>query len=264
MIEIITAVFIVISLAAAMYYAFVGLTKPETLMPYNKANMPRWGIQLLSVLLGTGGLLLLFPQTFVAGGILLMIHSLTTIICYLLLKDWRGGFFEFLFLLIPAFLLWAGYPFAIITSNNKKFTESKIEPRIVSIGNKKPEFADDKDERSTEWKKVNSGTHKKQYQCNTTIIQQTELGRLSALDVDSIAHVTEMQKNTDILTTFRAGLSSSETVHNIDDSMYDHDWNYSSLRSKTLKINPCNTITTLCQIKHKIKAFYELRTFKEN
>jgi len=114
MIKTITAILILISFAASVYYAFDGLVKHESAEVYNKANMSRMGIQFLSLFLGTGGLLLLFPPTFKIGGIILIIHSLTTIICYIIIKDLRSGFFEFIFLQIPVFIVWVGYPLSIL------------------------------------------------------------------------------------------------------------------------------------------------------
>ena len=108
--KIISAVLILCSLIASLYYLFVGLVKPETMIVYNKANIPLLGIQSLAIILGTGGILLLFPQTFELAVILLMLHSLFTIGCFVYIKDFRGGFIEFLFLQIPIFLFWAGYP----------------------------------------------------------------------------------------------------------------------------------------------------------
>jgi hypothetical protein len=97
-----------------MYYLFVGLTKPETMLVYNKAHIPRSGIQLWALILAISGILLLFPQTFKLGGMLMILNSLFTIICFVIIKDWKGGFFEFLFLQIPIFLLWAGYPLSVL------------------------------------------------------------------------------------------------------------------------------------------------------
>ncbi len=114
MIKPITAILILISSVASIYYAFGGIVKPETALVYNKANMSRLGIQLLSLFLGIGGLLLLFPQTFKIGGAVLIIHSIITIICFIILKNWNGGLSEFLFLQIPIFMVWAGYPLSIL------------------------------------------------------------------------------------------------------------------------------------------------------
>jgi hypothetical protein len=114
MIKIIAAILILISSVASVYYAFGGVIKPETAPVYNKANMSRLGIQLLSLFLGIGGLLLLFPQTFKIGGAMLMIHSMITIICFIVIKDWRGGVFEFIFLQIPVFIVCAGYPVPVL------------------------------------------------------------------------------------------------------------------------------------------------------
>jgi len=119
MIKIITAILILISSVASVYYAFGGVIKPETALVYNKANMSRLGIQLLSLFLGIGGLLLLFPATFKIGGTMLIIHSLTTIICFIIIKDWRGGVFEFIFLQIPIFMFCSGYPLAVLEKIGK-------------------------------------------------------------------------------------------------------------------------------------------------
>ena len=114
MIKTIAAILILISFAASIYYAFGGALKPETTLVYNKANMSRMGIQLTSLFLGTGGFLLLFPQTFKIGGAMLVIHSLFTISCFIVIKDWKGGIFECVFLQIPIFLLWNGYPASVL------------------------------------------------------------------------------------------------------------------------------------------------------
>lgn len=88
--------------------------KPDTALLYVKAGMSDLGIQLLSLFLGVGGLLLLFPQTFKVGGAFLITHSLITIICYVITKDLKGGLGEFVLLQIPIFLVWAGYPISVL------------------------------------------------------------------------------------------------------------------------------------------------------
>jgi hypothetical protein len=110
MIKIISTILILFSSIASIYYSFVGIIKPENTLVYNKANISNLGIQLLSLFLGIGGLLLLFPQTFKIGDVLLIVHSLITIICFIIIADWKGGTFEFLFLQIPIFLFLVGYP----------------------------------------------------------------------------------------------------------------------------------------------------------
>jgi len=114
MIKIITAILILISSVASVYYAFGGVMKPETALVYNKAAMSRLGIQLLSLFLGVGGMLLLVPLTFKIGGTMLIIHSLITIICFIIIKDWKGGIFEFIFLQIPVFIVWTSYPVSVL------------------------------------------------------------------------------------------------------------------------------------------------------
>lgn len=114
MMKAISTILIIVSSVASISYSFVGLIKPETTLVYNKANISNLGIQLLSLFLGIGGLLLLFPLTFKLGGTMLIVHSLITIICFILIRDWRGGILEFVFLQIPVFILWTGYPISVL------------------------------------------------------------------------------------------------------------------------------------------------------
>lgn len=114
MIKIIVAILILISSVASVYYAVSGIINPETASIYNKSNVPRSGIRLLSLFLGIGGVFLLFPQTFIIGGVMLIIHSLITIFCFIITKDWRGGLFELIFLQIPVFIVWEGYPMSVL------------------------------------------------------------------------------------------------------------------------------------------------------
>ncbi len=122
MVKIISVILILVSAGASMSYSIAGLLKPETTVVYNKANMSHLGIQMLSLFLGVGGLLLIFPQTFKFGGAMLIVHSALTILCFILIRDWRGGAFEFLFLQIPVFILWAGYPFSVVEKLKNVFT----------------------------------------------------------------------------------------------------------------------------------------------
>lgn len=55
MIKTITALLILFSSGASIYYAVGGLVKPETALVYNNANISRQGIQVLSLFLGIGG-----------------------------------------------------------------------------------------------------------------------------------------------------------------------------------------------------------------
>ena len=114
MIKIISTILIIVASIASIYNSYVWVKKPETGLLYIKANFSRLGIQLLSLFLGTGGLLLLVPQTFKVGVTFLIIHSLTTLICYAITKDWKGGLREFILFQIPIFLLWAGYPLTVL------------------------------------------------------------------------------------------------------------------------------------------------------
>jgi hypothetical protein len=114
MIKILSTILIVVASVASIYNSYVWIKKPETGTLYIKANFSQSGIQLLSLLLGIGGLFLLFPPTFKVGVIFLIIHSFTTLICYAITKDWKGGLGEFILFQIPFFLLWAGYPLIVL------------------------------------------------------------------------------------------------------------------------------------------------------
>lgn len=105
---------ILFSSAAAIYYSINGATHPESALVYNRANMSRPGIQILSILLGVGGVLILLPPTFRVGGVLLIAHSAITIGCFIAARDWKGGALEFVFLQVPIFMVWAGYPSSVL------------------------------------------------------------------------------------------------------------------------------------------------------
>ena len=76
--------------------------------------MPRVGIQLLSLLLGAGGALILLPQTFRLGGAFLIAHSMVTIGCFVVTRDWKGGALEFVLLQVPIFIVLVGYPSSVL------------------------------------------------------------------------------------------------------------------------------------------------------
>jgi len=122
MIKILTAILIIIASLASIYNSYVWVKKPDTALLYINANFSQSGIQLLSLFLGIGGLILLFPQTFKVGGAFLIIHSLITLICYAITKDWKGGLREFLLFQIPVFLIWAGYPLTVLEKIKSIFT----------------------------------------------------------------------------------------------------------------------------------------------
>ncbi len=122
MVKVISTILIIIASAASVYNSYVWVKKPETGLLYSKANFSLLAIQLLSLFLGIGGILLLFPQTFRVGVVFLIIHSLTTLICYAITKDWKGGVREFILFQVPIFLFWAGYPLVILVKFRNLFT----------------------------------------------------------------------------------------------------------------------------------------------
>jgi hypothetical protein len=110
----VSTILIVICLIASLYYLVVGLVKPETVVVYNNANIPLWGIRLWAFIGGVGGVLLLFPQTFKFAGSLMILNSMFTIACFVVIRDLKGGVIEFVLLQIPIFILWGGYPWSIL------------------------------------------------------------------------------------------------------------------------------------------------------
>jgi hypothetical protein len=114
MTKIVVSILILLSSAASIYYSSNGVVHPESALVYNKAHMTRAGIRLLSLLLGAGGVLILLPQTFRFGGVLLIAHSLITIGCFVATRDWKGGALEFAFLQIPIFMVVLGYPSSVL------------------------------------------------------------------------------------------------------------------------------------------------------
>lgn len=114
MLEIISSILTLVASAASIYNSYIWVKNPQIGLLYIKAGFSGLGIQWLSLFLGIGGLLLLFPQTFKVGITVLLMHSLTTLICYAITKDWKGGLREFILFQIPVFLLYAGYPLSII------------------------------------------------------------------------------------------------------------------------------------------------------
>jgi hypothetical protein len=106
----ISAILVLVSLTASVYFLVAGLTRPESMTVYSRARVPLWGIRAWAVLLGATGMLLLFPSTFRLATILMVMNSLFTITCFVITRDWRGGVVESLFLQVPVFLFLVGYP----------------------------------------------------------------------------------------------------------------------------------------------------------
>lgn len=116
------AVLILFSSAASVYYSISGVMHPETAIVYNKANMSRTGIQVLSLLLGVGGVLILLPQTFRLGGAFLIAHSMITIVCFVATRDWKGGALEFVLLQVPILMVCVGYPSSVLERARSLFS----------------------------------------------------------------------------------------------------------------------------------------------
>jgi hypothetical protein len=61
-----------------------------------------------------GGALILLPQTFRLGGVLLIAHSVITVGCFVAIRDWKGGALELAFLQIPILIVVLGYPSSVL------------------------------------------------------------------------------------------------------------------------------------------------------
>ena len=220
---IITTVLILFSSIAAIYYSYIGLTKPDTLSPYNKAKMPRLGIQLLSLLLGAGGLLLLFPQTIVFGAALLMIHSLSTIVCYVILKDWKGAFFEFLFLQIPVFLIWAGHPLSVIESKKKSLITPKTEMCLAHNDGLVNGFAVRANEKPFKQEAIKQHYHKRQKRNYKNHLQQCVEFQISNLGNNSLPSISIESGEAVADFGINSILEGTETVLNKPEANYSID-----------------------------------------
>lgn len=116
------ALLILLSSAASLYYALNGVVHPEAASVYNRAEVSRIGIQLLSVLLGAGSVLIWLPQTFRLGGAFLIAHSMLTIGCFLATRGYKGALLETAFLQLPIFLVCVGYPSAVLDRAKSLFS----------------------------------------------------------------------------------------------------------------------------------------------
>lgn len=128
MTKIVVAALILVSSAAAIYYSIDGVMRPESTLVYNKAHLSRAGIQLLSLFLGVGGVMILLPQTFKVGGALLIVHSLITIGCFVATRDWKGGVLEFAFLQVPIIMVVVGYPSSLLARLESLSWRGKDDP----------------------------------------------------------------------------------------------------------------------------------------
>ena len=124
---------------------------PESALVYNKAAMSRAGIQLLSLLLGVGGVLILIPASRF-GGALLIAHSMVTIGCFIATRDWKGGALEAWVFRLPKLHGLGGLP--PVGPRRRQdpalFARLTVEPRQISLSESLPWLAHPRGQRRTE------------------------------------------------------------------------------------------------------------------
>jgi hypothetical protein len=84
--------------------------KPQMLDMFGKWNFSNAGIKAFGIITLLSALLILFPQTFSAGNILMAITILVIIGLQLSVKDIKGALVEVPFLLMNLVLIWLQYP----------------------------------------------------------------------------------------------------------------------------------------------------------
>jgi hypothetical protein len=84
--------------------------KPQMLDLFGKWNFNNTGIKVFGVITLMSTLLILFPQTFTAGNILMAITILVIIGLQLSIRDLKGALVEVPFLLMNLVLIWLQYP----------------------------------------------------------------------------------------------------------------------------------------------------------
>ncbi len=84
--------------------------KPQMLDMFGKWHFSNTGIKAFGIITLISALLILFPQTFTAGNILMAIIILVIIGLQLSIKDVKGALVEVPFLLMNLVLIWLQYP----------------------------------------------------------------------------------------------------------------------------------------------------------
>jgi hypothetical protein len=84
--------------------------KPQMLDMLGKWNFSNTGIKVFGIITLISAVLILFPQTFTAGNILMAITILVIIGLQLSIKDVKGALVEVPFLLMNLVLIWLQYP----------------------------------------------------------------------------------------------------------------------------------------------------------
>src|ERR1700761_1998393 len=84
--------------------------KPQMLDMFGKWGFSNTGIKVFGIITLLSTLLILFPQTFTTGNILMAITILVIIGLQLSIKDIKGALIEIPFLLMNLALIWLQYP----------------------------------------------------------------------------------------------------------------------------------------------------------
>ena len=84
--------------------------KPQMLDMFGKWHFSNAGIKAFGIITLVSALLILFPQTFTAGNILMAITILVIIGLQLSIRDIKGALVEIPFLLMNLVLIWLQYP----------------------------------------------------------------------------------------------------------------------------------------------------------
>jgi hypothetical protein len=85
-------------------------TKPQMLDMFGKWHFSNAAIKAFGIITLVSALLILFPQTFTAGNILMAITILVIIGLQLSIRDIKGALVEIPFLLMNLVLIWLQYP----------------------------------------------------------------------------------------------------------------------------------------------------------
>ena len=88
------------------------MANPEDIALCAKWNLSKTTLNVLAWLTLAGGLLIIFPETFVGGNILNAALILVIMGFHLKYKENKAAVMEIPFLLIPLVMIYIGYPFA--------------------------------------------------------------------------------------------------------------------------------------------------------
>lgn len=112
----ISGILITISLISSFYFGIKAQSTPENIVVYNSAGISLIGIKVWGIYLMISAILLVFPRTFIYGNVMMILNSLFTLSCFLIIKDAKGAGMEFIYMMVPILLLIIGYPVNFLSS----------------------------------------------------------------------------------------------------------------------------------------------------